>query len=91
MGHTDSVTSVAFSPDRKYALSGSYDKTLKLWEISTGREIRSFIGLLCNVDSVAFSPDGKYALSGGWDGDLSLWEINTGKRIRNFGEGSYVE
>ena len=34
MGHTDGVTSVAFSPDGKYALSGSDDKTIKLWEVS---------------------------------------------------------
>ena len=39
--HTDGVTSVAFNPDGKYALSGSFDKTLKLWEVATGREVRT--------------------------------------------------
>ncbi len=44
MGHTMFVSSVCFSPDGKYALSGSWDNTLKLWNISTGKEIRTFIG-----------------------------------------------
>jgi len=39
LGHSDAVTSVAFSPDGRYALSGSADKTLKLWDIETEREI----------------------------------------------------
>jgi len=43
-GHTDWVTSVAFSPDGKYILSGSWDTTLKLWDIETGRLIRTFGG-----------------------------------------------
>jgi WD40 repeat protein len=42
LGHPGEVFSVAFSPDGKLALSGGFDKTLKLWEIATGRELRSF-------------------------------------------------
>ena len=42
LGHSDYVNSVAFSPDGKYALSGSRDNTLKLWDVATGREIRTF-------------------------------------------------
>jgi len=84
LGHSSLVTSVAFSPDGKYALSGSDDKTLKLWEISSGREIRSFKGHSDDVESVAFSPDGKYALSGSGDSTLKLWEISSGREIRSF-------
>ena len=58
------VTSVAFSPDGRFALSGSGDKTLKLWEVATGNELRSFNGHTHHVNSVAFSPDGRFALSG---------------------------
>ena len=82
------VNSVAFSPDGKYALSGSGDKTLKLWEVETGREIRSFQGHANSVNSVAFSPDGKYALSGSkhWREmkTLKLWEVETGREIHSF-------
>ena len=60
----NNIRSVAFSPDGKYALSGSWDTTLRLWDVATGRKIRTFTGHTSFVKSVAFSPDGKYALSG---------------------------
>jgi WD40 repeat protein len=41
-GHSSYVTSIDFSPDGKYIISGSDDKTLKLWDISSGREIRTY-------------------------------------------------
>ncbi|CAI2716970.1 caspase family protein [Nitrospina watsonii] len=85
-GHTGAgaVTSVAFSPDGRYALSGSWDATLKLWEIATGKEVRTFTGHTYLVTSVAFSPDGRYALSGSVDYTLKLWEVETGKEVRTF-------
>ncbi|MDM8516024.1 caspase family protein [Desulfobacterales bacterium HSG16] len=92
-GHTEVVRSVAVSPNGKYALSGSgdkyrrgrnTDKTLKLWNIKTGREIRTFKGHTEVVSSVVFSPDGKCALSGSWDETLKLWNISTGREIRTF-------
>jgi len=82
MGHTDRVRSVVFSPDGKTALSGSDDFTLKLWDINTGKVIRSFEGHTGGIYSVAFSPDGKTVLSGSDDKTLKLWDISTGKVIR---------
>ncbi|MCX5827588.1 MAG: caspase family protein [Deltaproteobacteria bacterium] len=86
MGHTHNVTSVAFSPDGRYAISGSIDKTLKLWDIATGREIRTFSGITDRVTAVVISPDGRYALSGdeGVTGNIKLWNILSGKLIRTF-------
>ncbi len=87
-GHRGEVFSVAFSPDGRYALSGSGDKTLKLWEVSTGSLIQTFEGHSKWVSSVAFSPDGRYALSGSGDSTLKLWEVATGRLIQTFVGGA---
>ncbi|HYA15140.1 MAG TPA: ankyrin repeat domain-containing protein, partial [Syntrophales bacterium] len=84
VGHSSEVTSVAFSPDGRYALSGSWDNTLKLWNVASGEEIRTFTGHSQFVYSAAFSPDGRYALSGSGDDTLKLWEVATGEEIRTF-------
>ncbi|MEI6610667.1 MAG: caspase family protein [Deltaproteobacteria bacterium] len=60
------------------------DKNLILWELATGRELRTLTGHTNDVSSVAFSPDGKYALSGSWDSTLKLWDVSTGREIRSF-------
>ncbi|OQY24033.1 MAG: hypothetical protein B6I35_02455 [Anaerolineaceae bacterium 4572_32.2] len=99
-GHEVAVSpnSVAFSPDGRYALVGSGDafggsgaKSLVLWDVETGQEIRRFEGHRFILRSVAFSPDGRMALSGsqGDEGnDLILWDISaaaeTGEQIRRF-------
>ena len=88
-GHSDIVSSVAFSPDGRFALSGSDDKTLRLWETNTGREIRSFIGHWRPVTCIAFSPDGKFALSGSDDKTIRLWDVETGRSIRSFEKDSF--
>jgi eukaryotic-like serine/threonine-protein kinase len=90
-GHTDKVFSIAFSPDGHTALSASRDKTLKLWDLATGQEIRSFTGHTNGIHSVAFSPDGHTALSASDDKTLKLWDVATGQEIRTFrGHTDYV-
>ena len=83
-GHRAAVWSVAFSPDGRTALSGSEDKTLKLWEIAAGNELRTFTGHSGPVLSVTFSPDGRTALSSSADETVRLWEVATGKELRSF-------
>ena len=86
-GHAGKVTSVAYSPDGRSALSGSEDGTLKLWDLATGMEIRSFdppTSRTCEISSVAFSPDGQTALSGGYNITLELWDVTEATVIRTF-------
>jgi len=77
-GHTAGVFSVCLSADGLYALSGSADKTLRLWEVATGRCLRIFSGHTDTILSVCLSADGLYALSGSSDKTLRLWEVATG-------------
>jgi WD40 repeat protein len=83
-GNPSSVTSVCFSSDGKYILSGSYEKSVKLWDIGSGKEIRPFVGHKSVITSVCFSPDGKTALSGSCDCSMILWDVATSKKIRAF-------
>ncbi len=80
MTYDDNVSSVAFSPDGKYVVSGSGDNTVRVWEASTGKEI-SRMTHDGGVDSIAFSPDGRYVVSGSGDNTARVWEASTGKEI----------
>ncbi len=59
--------------ERYSASSGSKDKSIKLWNLKTGQEIRSLIGHTDTISSVAFSPDGKTLASGSADKSIKLW------------------
>jgi predicted NACHT family NTPase len=87
VGHTSSLSSVAFAPDGRTVLSGSWDHSLKLWDVASGRLLRSFDGHSDWVNSVAFAPDGRTVLSGSADGTLKLWDVESGRLLRTF-EGS---
>src|SRR5438445_13495726 len=80
-GHELAVVAIAASPDSNYVVTGSRDKSAKLWELSTGREVRSFLGHDFSVTSVDVSSDGKYLLTGSNDETVKLWEVETGKEI----------
>ena len=78
------VASVAFSPDGLRAVSGSDDETVKLWDITTGRVLKTFSGHKSFVNCVDFSPDGRAILSGSSDSTVALWDAETGKLLRTF-------
>jgi WD40 repeat protein len=80
-GHEGAVTTVAYSPNGKFVLSGGEDQMLKLWDTANGKEVRTFTGHRGAVTSVAFSPDGGMALSGSNDSTLRLWEVASGHEL----------
>ena len=81
-GHTFGVLSVSFSPDGTLLASGSWDNTIKLWEVDTGDELRTLTGHTGGVNSVVFSPDGTLLASGSRDNTIKLWEVDTGDELR---------
>jgi WD40 repeat protein len=79
-GHTGRGVALAVSPDGRRLLSWSEDRTLRLWEVETGRELRKLAAPAVGASGV-FSPDGKKVLTFGDDGILRLWETDTGKPL----------
>jgi WD40 repeat protein len=71
---------VAFSPDGKTVLTGSVDKTARLWEAATGKPIGPLLQHQATVGAVAFSPDGKTVLTGCFDNTARLWRVS--RKIR---------
>ena len=83
-GHSAAVTAVAMTPDARYAVSGSEDKTVRMWNVSTHECLWTFRGHEDVVLCVAITPDGQYAISGGRDKTLRLWDVAGGKLLRSF-------
>jgi WD40 repeat protein len=82
LGLSNSIGSVAITPDGKTALSGGHDATITLWDLATGHEIGKLTGHSAWINSVAIAPDGKTALSGSNDDTVRLWDLATGREIR---------
>ncbi len=72
---------MAFSPDGKYLASGSWDNSVKLWNIESQKEVTTLQGHSESVYSVAFSPDGKYLASGSADNTVKLWSMENFQEI----------
>lgn len=101
--HKQPVTLIAFSPNSKYILTASQDKTVRVWDVLTGKEIAHMTHGL-DIVAMAFSPDSKYVVSGGCDqaaekpfsctqGSARVWEAATGReiaRVKQAGRVRYV-
>ncbi len=66
---------MVYSPDGRYLASGSSDKTIKIWEVATGKVLRTLTGHSHSVNSVVYSPDGRYLASGSGDKTIKIWRV----------------
>lgn len=80
-GHADVVKSVAISPDGQILASGSYDKTIKLWSLSTGELRQTLFNHTHRITCLAISPDGQTLASGSYDNTIKLWSLSTGELL----------
>ena len=80
-GHTSSVRCMCVSADGTRVLTGSGDRTLKLWDSHSGECLQVFKGHTDCVNSAALSPDGQRVLSGSEDWTVRLWDARTGKEL----------
>jgi len=76
--HRRFITAVSFSPDGKLLASGADDKTIKLWEMPSGKLLKTLEGHKDDVRAVSFSPDGRLLASGSHDHTIKLWEMPSG-------------
>lgn len=80
-GHGDVVKAIAISPEGQTLVSGSYDKTVKLWSLSTGEARNTLIDHTHRITSVAISPDGQTLATGSYDKTIKLWALSTGELL----------
>ena len=82
-GHTNVVKSVIFSPDGQTLASGSYDQTVRLWDVHTGQSLKTLAGYTNPVWSVVFNPDGQTLASGSYDQMVHLWDVANASSFKN--------
>ena len=81
-GHSGVIIGVAVTGDGRWAVSGSDDKTLKVWDLESGQVLRTLEGHSGGVSSVALTPDGQRAVSASHDKTLKVWDLESGQELR---------
>jgi WD40 repeat protein len=86
-GHTDRINRIDWSPDGKYLASPSHDKTIRIWNITSGKNIASLGENQYEVISVAWSPNSKILASGTRKGIINLWDTESWQPISTLYRG----
>ena len=81
-GHTAAnVNCVEWHPNCNYIITGSDDKTARLWDIQSGRTVRLLDGCGAGINTVKVSPGGQYAAASDYNGVVHVWDLGMGKKI----------
>ncbi|HEV3440489.1 MAG TPA: WD40 repeat domain-containing protein, partial [Gemmata sp.] len=88
VGHNGRVNALAVIPDGSLLVTGGEDKTVRVWEVASTKQIRGFQGHQSGVTAVAVRGDGKQIASGSDDGAMRLWDLNTVDDHRAFSEAN---
>ncbi len=89
-GHTEPVRVLTLSPDGQMLASGSDDKTIKLWNPTTGVLLRTLTGHGDRIKSIVITPDGQTVISSSFDNTIKFWNTQTGKETRTITEKTGV-
>src|SRR5262249_22162873 len=81
VGHADSVTACAVAPDGRRVVSASADRTLKIWDLETGRSLATLRQHADSVTACAVTPDGRRVVSASADRTLKIWDLETGRSL----------
>jgi WD40 repeat protein len=76
VGHAEAVNALALTRDGKFLVTGGKDRTVRVWEVTSGKQVRSFQGHMKDVIAVAVRPDGRQIASASDDGAIRLWDLN---------------
>ncbi|ETO19228.1 WD-40 repeat protein [Reticulomyxa filosa] len=79
--HDNIVSSVIFSADGRKIVSASHDRTVRVWDVESGKQLQIFRGHDNRVFAARFSPDGNIVVSCSGDGTIRLWDVNTGTEV----------
>jgi len=91
LGHTNQLSMVVFSSDGKHFISGSYDQSIRLWDVESGQELKNFSKHTEWVKGIAISLDGERIVSGSLDHTAKVWDSKTGQELCSFGDESIIQ